>query len=493
METRTDLLGELHSLFQKRVEVLAEQAETAPAGLTAPSRKRRYRLSGKRSAGGGVSHHFQPRGTAVELLKYRGRQLVLSGPAGTGKSRACLEKMNLVLLFNPGARGLVVRKTLASLGSTGLVTWREKVAKEGIENGVLKFFGGSAEEPAAYRYSNGSTLVIGGMDKATKIMSSEYDIIFVQEATELFEDDWEALTTRLRNGVVSFQQLIGDCNPDKPSHWLKQRADIGSTKMLFSSHRDNPVLFDDDGNMTPFGEQYMGTLANLTGVRKLRLCDGVWAAADGLVYDLFDPALHIAEEMPEGWEKWERWWTVDFGYSNPFVCQFWAEDPDGGLWLYREVYKTKTLVEDHAKKILELVKDEDGVWKEPIPREIICDHDAEDRATLEKHLGMHTKPAKKTVKDGIQAVSSRFKTDERGKTRIHLLRDALAERDRKLSDVKLPCSTLEEISGYVWPSGVKPDQRENPVKENDHGMDAMRYMVSERDLGLQPRYRSFRY
>ena len=63
-------------------------------------------------------------------------------------------------------------------------------------------------------------------------MSTEYDMIYVQEATELTEDDWEALTTRLRNGRAPIQQLIADCNPAEPTHWLKARCDSGQTRML---------------------------------------------------------------------------------------------------------------------------------------------------------------------------------------------------------------------------------------------------------------------
>ena len=47
-------------------------------------------------------------------------------------------------------------------------------------------------------YGTGSTITVGGMDKATRIMSSEYDACYVQGAIELIEDDWEAITTRLR-------------------------------------------------------------------------------------------------------------------------------------------------------------------------------------------------------------------------------------------------------------------------------------------------------
>jgi hypothetical protein len=104
---------------------------------------------------------------------------------------------------------------------------------------------------------------------------------------------------------------------------------------------------------------------------------------------------------------------VDFGFTNPFVWQQWAVDPDGRLWLEREIYRTQRLVEDHAKDILNVVTvtagASKGQWLYPRPAAIICDHDAEDRATLERHLGMGTTAAKKSVSDGIQAMSARLR------------------------------------------------------------------------------------
>lgn len=96
------------------------------------------------------------------------------------------------------------------------------------------------------------------------------------------------------------------------------------------------------------------------------------------------------------------------------------------------------------------------------------------------------------MKAGVEAVEARLKVDERGKSRMYFVVDAVTERDPELEKVKKPCCTLDEMGGYVWPSGVKPDQRDNPVKEDDHGMDAMRYMAAERELGGRPGVRVLR-
>jgi phage terminase large subunit len=454
-------------------------------------------------------HRYEPWGAALELMRCRAPEVLLSGPAGTGKSRACLEKLHLMALANKGMRGLIVRKTRESLGSTALVTYREHVAKEALATGIVSFYGGSAEEPPQYRYSNGSRIMIGGMDKPTKIMSSEYDAVYVQEAIELTTTDWENITTRLRNGVISFQQLIADCNPDKPDHWLHQRCIGGRTKMIKCRHEDNPVLYNADGTLTERGKDYINKLDALTGVRFKRLRHGQWVAAEGQVYENFDPTVHLIDpiNIPAGWT---RWLSIDFGYTAPFAALWWAEDGDGRLYLYRQVYRTRRLVEDHAKHMLRLVtqcvecckskaSDHDChdcktcrmEWTEPQPRAVICDHDAEDRATLERHLGMSTIPAKKSVSDGIQAVQSRLKVQGDGKPRLFICRDSLIERDPELEEAARPMEAAEEITGYVWAvrPGNKGGLKEEPLKENDHAMDALRYMVAERDLVGRPRVR----
>lgn len=434
-------------------------------------------------------HRYRPWGSALELFRSRAPEVLLSGPAGTGKSRAALEKLHALMLKNPGARGLMVRKTAVSLTSSGLVTFREHVAKEAIESGEVKFYGGSPQEAASYRYGNGSTITIGGLDKATRIMSTEYDAIYVQEATELTEDDWEALTTRLRHGVISFQQLLADCNPDAPHHWLRQRCERGTTHLIYCRHEDNPRLYDaHTGTWTPPGAEYLRRLEALTGVRYDRLRLGNWVAAEGLIYDTFDPAVHLHPPIGLPPLDWPRYWVIDFGFNNPFVCQFWAEDPDGRLYLYRELYRTGEIVADHAKQILAIVKKGDGHKSDVVARVIITDHDAEGRATLERELGRGTTAAKKDVLEGIEAVKVRLKVAGDGKPRLFLCRDALAGRDQSLADAKKPLCTTDEILEYVWDDKAKKEQ---PLKRGDHGMDCMRYLVAQIDLVGRPRVRFF--
>jgi phage terminase large subunit len=187
-----------------------------------------------------------------------------------------------------------------------------------------------------------------------------------------------------------------------------------------------------------------------------------------VVYEEYDRSVHLIEPFAIS-KEWRRFRVVDFGYTNPFVCQWWAVDHDANMYLYREWYKTGMVVEDHAARIKQL--------SEPAFFEAtVCDHDAEDRATLEKH-GIPTVAAEKAVSVGIQAVQSRLK----GK-RLFIMRGALVDADQALLDAKRPTCTEQEIEGYMWHKGAdgRPN-KEEPVKVDDHGMDAMRYAVRHVD------------
>jgi phage terminase large subunit len=434
-----------------------------------------------------ATRRIELRGAARRLLSCRDDEVIVSGSAGTGKSVGGLTKLHLAAMKYKGFRGLLLRKTAASLGASTLEVWRKHVAVASLAVGDVEYYGGSTAEPPQYRYKrNGSAVVIGGMDKPSKIMSSAYDIAVLDEATEFFVQDWEAVTSRLRAGNMPYSQIVGMCNPDAEHHWLYQRSLTGGATMLWSRHEDNPAYYDALGQLTDAGAAYLAKLDRLTGVRYLRLRKGLWVAAEGLIYEEWDPAVHLVDRLPDGSEDWVRWWAVDFGFTNPMVLQCWAEDPDGRLWLYRELYRTGILVEDVAREILAIVRP-DGEWIEPRPRGIVCDHDAEDRATFERHSGMRTLAAKKEVSPGIQAVQARLRKAGDGRPRVYVVRDALVRRDPELADAGKPTCFVEEISGYVWARG--PDgkaAKEAPEKMNDHAMDTFRYVVAQADLGGRP-------
>ena len=407
---------------------------------------------------------YDPRGAPLSIWSCKDQEVMISGPAETGKTYGCLQKVHAICCKYPGTQAAIVRKTRKSMTGSVLESYEKKVLKG--TKGVTAFGGSHVEW---YDYYNGSRIYVGGMDNPDKILSSERDIIYVNQTEELTLDDWEKLLTRVtgRAGNMPYAQLLGDCNPWGSSHWILQRSTSGPLTLFESHHEDNPTLFDADGNITEQGTKTLSILDTLTGVRFHRLRHGRWVSAEGIIYDNWDRGTHIIPrfDIPDSWYRFR---VVDFGYTNPFVCQWWAVDKDGRMYLYRELYQTQLLVEDAAKEILRLSGSEEiGAT--------VCDHDAEDRATLERY-GISTLPAKKGVQVGIQAVQARLRRAGDNKPRLFIFSDCLVEPDKKLLEAKKPKSLLEEIEEYVWETareGVA--EKEVPKKLNDHSMDALRY------------------
>lgn len=339
--------------------------------------------------------------------------------------------------------------------------------------------GYGGETPQWQTYPNGSRLYFAGMDNPQKALSSERDLIYVNQAEELLLHDWEVLSTRCtgRAGNAPYSQLMGDCNPGPPNHWIRGRA---SLEFLDSRHEDNPTLYADDGSMTEQGRRTMAVLDALTGIRLQRLRYGKWAQVEGAVYDDYDQAIHVVPrfDIPR---EWPRLWVVDFGYRNPLCWQAWAKDPDGRLVMYREIYQTERIVRDHARDILKVTEGE------PRPRLVLCDHDAEDRATFERETGIRTKPAYKALGPGIQAVQERLRPTMSGsgelKPRITFMENSLVLVDKSLLAAHRPTCTTGEFEEYCWPTGMDGRAvKETPVDQNNHGMDCVRYVVAEEDL-----------
>lgn len=405
---------------------------------------------------------YRPRGAVVELFGARDREVLIEGPAGTGKTRGVCEKVFALACKYARSRHLLCRKTRVSMTQSVLPIL------EGDVFGPHAFLraGASKSHRTAYRLPNGSEIVMGGLDNADRIMSSEYDTISVFEATETVLDDWEKLLSRLRAGNMPYQQAIADCNPASPSHWLNQRAAENKMRRLLSRHRDNPVWFDDDGRITERGRFYIGeVLESLSGPRRERLLHGKWCQAEGLVYERWDAAVHMVDPFPIP-ADWKRIRSIDFGFVNPAVCQWWAIDGDGRMYLYRELYVSKWTTDQLAREIVRLSAGEKYLAT-------VADHDAGDRAILER-CGVATVAAKKDVLEGINRVQERLTVAGDGKPRLFVLRDALVFRDQALHEARKPCGFAEEVEGYVWSDKSRKDE---PVKLDDHSADCARYAV----------------
>jgi hypothetical protein len=111
----------------------------------------------------------------------------------------------------------------------------------------------------------------------------------------------------------------------------------------------------------------------MTGMRKARLRWGKWVGGENLVYEDWDPSVHVISQGDfKKYVKasWKRDLTVDFGFTNAFCALWSAEDPEGRLYFYRELYGTQRKTRDWAHEICQV----GGPDNERL-RWVITDHD----------------------------------------------------------------------------------------------------------------------
>ncbi len=254
---------------------------------------------------------------------------------------------------------------------------------------------------------------------------------------------WDIILGRLRVGKPS-AWITGT-----PSgfNWVYERwtGDDKNYELINASTLENVHL----------PAEYIADLeASYSGEFAQQELHGQFVAFEGLIYNEFRRGVHtFTHDIPEDWARVR---AIDFGYTNPFVALWGAIDEDGRLYIYDEHYQRRELIEHHADQILSRGPVE---WT-------VADHDAQDNAELRRY-DITTIKAKKDVLSGIQKVKGRLIVQQDGKPRLYI-----HERCTNL---------LKELGIYRWKDG-----KEEPVKESDHAMDALRYMVMQLDGAIAP-------
>lgn len=433
------------------------------------------------------------RGEMRRLWTSRAREVLCEGPAGTGKSFVICAYIISLCMQYPNIRVLLARKTRTSMTQSILVTWERMLKHLGLSSVCS---GAGRPNRTRYQFPNGSEAVVFGFDDPERIKSSEYDLIYVNEATELTLEDWEVAISRLRNNMLPWQQAIADCNPGAPNHWLNQRANTDAMLRLRTRHVDNPWLYQ-NGEWTDVGREYISRLDALTGARKSRLRYGQWVAAEGAVFEeVWDATKHIVRAAPEHLRSHIA--GVDWGYRHPGVIQVWACDGDGRMYRLREIYHSGKTIDWWLKQAKFIQRDFPSV------RKFICDPSqpahieqfimagiparGADRSNIRRQDILMPNPLAGSLEVGLQIMEERLRGDETG-PRMFFVENAtgwydddgnwIIGRDQALIDRGWPACTEDEFSLYSFPKGEdgKP-LKEAPVPLYDDGIDAARYVAT---------------
>tara|TARA_Y100001938_G_scaffold119861_1_gene166193 strand:- start:874 stop:2388 length:1515 start_codon:yes stop_codon:yes gene_type:complete len=443
-------------------------------------------VAAKRRQPSRAKKRYQAIGGAAEFMIACDSEVLYEGVANAGKTRAVCEKTHYLCSKIPGLRVLWVRKTRKSMTESVLVTFEEHVLPR--HHPCIHGTASRAHRDS-YEYPNGSSIVLGGMDNPDRIMSTEYDVIVYFEATEGLLREWEQLSTRVRNkmilvGVdedgdpVYWDQMIADCNPGAKSHWLNKRARAGKMRRIRARHSDNPT----------FTKRDQMRLDALTGVRRKRLRDGEWVAAEGQVLENYDPERHDCylhewlwnrNEPSEGYKFDWYFAGLDFGNKHAQALEVFGAVGNEVVRVC-EVYKRRMRY-DWWGDAIEQVLDK---WDIGV---IVADNNDEKSIQyLNDRLGplggrdegQLIIPADKAP--GAKAARIQMVQDFLAEGRLKFAVDALEFGPCKVSqEEELPIGLLEELPDWVW-AEEKPGMRAKDEPDPrciDHGIDAMLYAL----------------
>lgn len=393
----------------------------------------------------------------------------MEGPAETGKTYAALQFMDGLARKYAGARGAIVRQYHVDLSSTVLNIYNREFVSPA---GDIDKFGG--ENVEFYTYPNGTRIWTAGMDRPGKVLSGALDFVYFNQAEEAKIDGWETLSTRItgRAGVIVPGLIFGDMNPAAPTHWLYLREAANKITILPTSHKDNPSLYDEAGELTEQGHHTIDRLSRLTGIRKDRLFYGKRAMAEGLVYgDVWldgDESGNVTEAAEYQAGAGQIVWFVDDGYSagsapnsrgidpitghyvgdaHPRVVLFVQLLDDGRINVFDESYACLKLSNEHIQECLQR--------EYPEPDYIVHGPGAAEIRGRFQAAGIMPRQCKARVDESIKELREALASDANGWRRVHV-----HPRCRHLRS---------EMGAYVYEPGT-----EVPVKQFDHGPDALR-------------------
>lgn len=242
-----------------------------------------------------------------------------------------------------------------------------------------------------------------------------------------------------------------NCNPNGPYHWFKVNwIDKANEKGLIYLH------FDMDDNLSLSEQIKKRYRSQYSGVFFKRYILGLWVAAEGVVYELFDKAKHVIKADKDGYYEYNV--SVDYGTQNACVFQLWGKRIDGVHVLIKQYYysgrdaKKQKTDSEYSSDMKEFTKGYKIKY-------VVVDPSASSFIAQLRKDGFKVLKAVNDVIDGIRLVMT------------------LMDEEKILFDES--CYELfREFASYVWDEKASERGEDKPIKEHDHGCDALRYYCS---------------
>jgi len=290
-------------------------------------------------------------------------------------------------------------------------------------------------------------------------------LVYCDEMTLYPESIIDMIDTRLSN---PHSMGFASMNPSHPNHKIKKwidRAEAGD-KNYYSLHftlDDNPYVDED------YKQRIRDSLSGLFYKRNYL---GMWCLAEGAIFDFFDHNIHVVKKPPAAAEYWIA--SIDYGSVNPFCCLLIGissgryTQTGKRIWVEKEYYwdpkktgRQKTSSE-FAKEVCEFLEPY-GV------KNIYVDPSAANFKLDMQRLGLHVIDANNDVENGINKMTSEMKNGN-----VYICSECT--------------NTIREIETYVWDPKSADKGYDEPLKKDDHSVDALRYALATHKVSVYDPY-----
>lgn len=326
--------------------------------------------------------------------------------------------------------------------------WIRLLGKGNVPLGLIRYrgLGGARQSSLDKMTFRGQNVTGVGIDQAEELSVKQYNNVLGR--------------TRVGGDGLT-RQVYGSANPSAPSHWIAQRFGITAShdprltpfvarelvvnrmtsrlRAILTCPAENPHLPTD----------YIARLATYTGVEAMRYVQGRWVASEGLVYDNFLRERHVRDRQG----PWVRTLVaIDDGTSKPAAILLVRVDTAGRRYYEEERHAAGMSDREKVACVMHW-----NAAKGPLEAVVVDPAAAALKLSLSR-AGLPVFDARNDVRPGISVVRTGFEPGVGGEPGI-----AISPRCAR---------TIAELEGYLWDPNSK---EEKPVKENDHGPDAMRY------------------
>lgn len=386
------------------------------------------------------------------------RYRVVKGSRGSKKSKTIALNMIYLIMKYPMSNVLVVRKVKDTLRDSCFSDLKWAIKRFDVE----EFFTSKTSPLEIIYKPTGQKILFRGLDDPLKITSISVDIgylnfLWIEEAYEISnEDDFNMLDESIRGQTTgSYKQITLSFNPWNEKHWIKKRFFDEKKDNIFTlttTYHCNEWLDESDRQMFEDMKKRNPRRYRVAGL-------GEWGVIDGLIYDnVLEQSFDIDEIRKK--EGVNAVFGLDFGYTNDPSALFCGlyDRVNYTLYVFDEIYKKGLSNREIFKEIEK---------KSYLKEKIVADS-AEPKSIAElRDLGVRriqgARKGKDSVNNGIQQI-----------------------QDIKIIVHPKCVNFLMEIGMYVWKKDKFGKKINEPVDDNNHLMDAMRYAMES--ITSKPRF-----